>query len=63
MLHYMIIFYFHLHYLHVSDDALFFTWYSGTLLIHKCSHDTFYGTKLWNSLHDLACSDCVIRTF
>ena len=43
MPHHMIILYLHLPYFHVSNSALCFTLYTGTLLLLRRSLDTFYG--------------------
>ena len=40
--HNMIMRYFHLPNFHVLNSALLFTQYSGTLVLHRCSLDTFY---------------------
>ena len=42
MPHNMMTLYFNLPYFHVSNSALFFTWYVGTLILEKNNLDTFY---------------------
>ena len=43
---YNIILYFRLPYFHVSNNALFSTWYFSTLILYRRSLDTFYGLSI-----------------
>ena len=45
----IIVFYFRLPYFHVSDSALFFAWYFGTLILYRRGLETFY----WNCQSDM----------
>ena len=52
--------YVHLPYFHVSNRALFFAWYSGTLILHRRSLDTFYSHD-WFRFHIR--DNCFARKF